>query len=82
MPKRRITGTVVSNAADKTVTVAVVRSVMHPLYRKRYRVTKKIIAHDPDNACQVGDTVTIEETRPLSARKRFIVVAGNQQAAA
>ena len=74
MPKRTLTGTVVSDKADKTITVAISRRVMHPIYRKRYQVTKKVAAHDPENTYKIGDTVTVSETRPLSARKRFEVV--------
>ncbi len=72
--KRRIIGIVVSNKAEKTATVAVERRVRHPIYRKAYTVTRKFLVHDEDNACQVDDVVTIEETRPLSARKRWRVV--------
>ncbi|MDP9212063.1 MAG: 30S ribosomal protein S17 [bacterium] len=71
---KQITGTVVSNKADKTVVIAVERRVRHAIYRKAYTVTKKFMAHDTDNACQPGDTVTIEATRPLSARKRWKVI--------
>lgn len=74
MAHKRLTGTVVSDKADKTVIVAVERSVLHPVYRKSYKVTKKFPAHDPVNAHKVGDVVTIEETRPLSATKRFQVI--------
>lgn len=70
---RRISGTVVSDKPDQTVIVATERKVVHPIYRKAYAVTKRIPAHDPDNSYKVGDTVTIEETRPLSATKRFKV---------
>lgn len=70
---RRLTGTIVSDKPDQTVIVAIERRVVHPIYRKSYAVTKRIAAHDPDNSHKVGEVVTITETRPLSATKRFIV---------
>jgi small subunit ribosomal protein S17 len=66
-------GTVVSNRMDKTVVVAVDYVMRHPLYHKRIRRTSKFMAHDEQNACNPGDIVRIEETRPLSKRKRWIV---------
>lgn len=76
---REFTGTVVSDKADKTVVVAVERRVTHPVYRKSYKVTKKFAAHDAQNTHKTGDVVTIRETRPLSATKRFIVIEENAQ---
>jgi small subunit ribosomal protein S17 len=70
---RSITGTVISDKPDQTIIVAVERTAVHPIYRKAYKVTKKITAHDPDNAHKTGDRVTITETRPISKTKRFIV---------
>ncbi len=67
-------GRVVSNAMDKSVVVAVDRLVKHPFYEKTVRRTSKFMAHDEQNACAVGDRVRIQETRPLSKRKRWIVV--------
>ena len=67
-------GRVVSNKMDKTVVVAVERRTMHPLYRKEIRKITKFYAHDEHNRCQVGDVVTIMETRPLSKTKRWRVV--------
>ena len=64
-------GTVSSAAADKTIVVTVNSSKTHPLYRKQYTVSKKFMAHDEKNEAAKGDRVRIEETRPLSARKRF-----------
>ena len=64
-------GTVSSAAADKTIVVTVNSSKTHPLYRKQYTVSKKFMAHDEKNEAKLGDRVSIEETRPLSARKRF-----------
>lgn len=66
-------GRVVSNGMSKSVIVAVDRLFEHPLYGKTIRRTSKFMAHDEENECQVGDKVTIEETRPMSKRKRWIV---------
>ncbi len=70
---RTMTGRVVSDGMDKTVTVAVDRVKMHRIYQKRYKATSTFLAHDEDNACSKGDRVTIEEMRPLSKRKRWRV---------
>ncbi|MDA8066847.1 MAG: 30S ribosomal protein S17 [Thermaerobacter sp.] len=67
-------GRVVSDKMDKTVVVAVERITTHPLYGRRIRRTARYKAHDPENACRVGDTVRMEETRPLSKDKRWRVV--------
>lgn len=67
-------GRVVSDKMDKTVTVAVDYLKPHPLYRKIIRKTSKFHAHDEENTCKVGDLVRIEETRPLSKTKRWLVV--------
>ncbi|MBL7033353.1 MAG: 30S ribosomal protein S17 [Candidatus Delongbacteria bacterium] len=69
-------GQVVSNGMEKTVVVVVVRKVKHPVYQKYYKSTKKYMAHDPGNfdILQVGDTVKIMETRPLSRHKRWVVM--------
>ncbi len=64
-------GVVTSNAMDRTITVAVEGSIPHRLYKKASKRTKKFKAHDKDNACQVGDVVRIQETRPLSKTKRW-----------
>jgi small subunit ribosomal protein S17 len=66
-------GVVTSNKMQKTVAVTVERQVIHPLYRRVVRRSSKFLAHD-EQGCQMGDTVRIEETRPLSARKRWRVV--------
>ena len=73
---RRVTkvGCVISNRMDKTVTVAVDYVTYHPLYKKLIRRKTKFKAHDESNNCQVGDTVMIAETRPLSKTKRWRVV--------
>lgn len=72
--KQKLQGTVVSRSGDKTVSVAVVRVSRHHLYGKNSTVTKKYLAHDPENKAEVGQKVTIAATRPLSARKRWIIV--------
>lgn len=71
--KREVSGTVVSDKMDKTVVVQVERLVKHPLYKKYIRRRNKFRAHDKDNMCQIGDRVTIIETRPLSKTKRWRV---------
>lgn len=76
MKKRRQQklGIVTGTKMQKTVVVTVERQVMHPLYKRVVRYTKKFLAHDEKKQCQPGDMVWIEETRPLSARKRWRVV--------
>lgn len=66
-------GQVVSNKMDKTVVVAIVDNVRHPLYKKIIKRTAKLKAHDENNACNIGDKVQIMETRPLSKDKRWRV---------
>ena len=66
-------GLVTSSAADKSVVVKVENLVMHPLYSKFVRTTSKFMAHDEENTCNEGDRVLIEECRPLSKRKRWLV---------
>lgn len=68
------TGVVTSNKMEKTITVAVVRKLKHPKYGKFLKKTKKFHAHDEKNECNIGDTVKIMETRPLSATKRWRLV--------
>ena len=72
--KRQMVGTVVSNKADKTVTVLVERLVKHKTYHKIMRRRTKFAAHDDRNDCQIGDTVLISESRPLSKSKRWRVI--------
>ena len=72
--RKQKVGRVVSNKMDKTVVVAVDYLRPHPIYRKTVRKTNKFYAHDEQNQCQTGDTVRIEETRPLSKLKRWRVV--------
>jgi small subunit ribosomal protein S17 len=70
---KTIIGIVASNKTDKTITVVSHGRKTHPIYKKQYPVSKKFMAHDPNNEAQPGDKVSIIETRPLSARKRFIL---------
>tara|TARA_A100001037_G_C15119657_1_gene623167 strand:- start:634 stop:873 length:240 start_codon:yes stop_codon:yes gene_type:complete len=74
MPRRVLTGTVVSNKMDKSVTVRVDRRVRHPIYKKFMTQSKKIAAHDAENTLEVGDVVRIRECRPISKSKRFEVI--------
>jgi small subunit ribosomal protein S17 len=76
MGKRRQekVGIVTSNKMQKTVVVTVERQITHPLYKRVVRRSAKFLAHDEKNQCKIGDTVRIEQTRPLSARKRWRVV--------
>jgi small subunit ribosomal protein S17 len=74
MPKRVLIGTVVSDKADKTVTVRVDRRVKHPLYGKIIRRSKKYHAHDADNAFRIGEQVRIEECKPISKSKAWTVI--------
>lgn len=71
--KTRI-GVVTSNKMDKTIAVSVERRLQHPIYGKFVKKSKKFIAHDEQNQCQIGDRVRIMETRPLSKRKRWRLV--------
>ena len=71
MPRRVMQGTVVSDKMDKSIVVRVERRVMHPMYKKFIRRSKKYVAHDEDNQSKVGDVVRIRECRPLSRRKRW-----------
>ena len=68
------TGKVTSNKMDKTIVVAVVDNVKHPLYKKIIKRTYKLKAHDANNGCNIGDTVKVMETRPLSKDKRWRLV--------
>jgi len=72
---------VVSDKGDKTVTVLVNRRVMHPIYKKYITRSKKYAAHDEKNVHKIGETVEIIECRPISKRKRWMVVGGEQSAA-
>lgn len=72
--KRILQGIVTSDKADKTITVKVERQVAHPIYKKYYKQSKKFMAHDENNEAHIGDTVKIRENRPLSARKRWVLI--------
>lgn len=72
---RTITGRVVSNKMDKTITVLVERVVKHPVYGKYIKRSTKMMAHDEQNACQEGDVVAITSCRPISKHKTFMLVS-------
>ena len=72
--RRVLVGRVVSDKMDKTITVEVTRRIKHPRYRKYSTRRKNYKAHDADNACRVDDTVVIQESRPLSRTKRWVVI--------
>ena len=74
MPKRTLQGLVVSDKGDKTIIVRVDRRVTHPIYKKIITRSKKFMAHDETNTYREGDTVRIEESRPLSKRKRWVAI--------
>lgn len=78
---RTVTGRVVSNKMDKSITVMVERFVKHPIYKKFVKRSTKIMAHDASNECQIGDLVTVQESRPLSKRKTWALVTINERAA-
>jgi len=80
MPRRVLQGVVVSDACNKTVTVRVERRLMHPIYKKYIIRSKKYAAHDEENRYRAGDTVRIEESRPISRRKHWIVLGGPEGA--
>ncbi len=77
---RTLTGKVVSDKMDKTITVLVERRVTHPLYGKIVKRSTKLHAHDEKNECRMGDTVVIRETRPLSKNKSFELVSVEERA--
>ena len=81
MPRRVLQGVVVSDKCDKTVTVLVERRVMHPVYKKIIKRSKRYHAHDESNGCSVGDVVRIEECRPISKTKTWRVLAEAESAA-
>ena len=78
MPRRLLSGTVVSSNSNKTIIVKVTRRVKHKIYKKIIKKAKKYHVHDEDNSYQSGDFVTIQESKPISKMKRWIVV--NDQA--
>jgi small subunit ribosomal protein S17 len=77
MPRRVLTGRVTSDKMDKTITVIVNRRVMHPLYKKFIRKSKKYAAHDETNLCKIGDLVRIQECAPISKRKTWTLLERN-----
>jgi len=79
--RKTLVGEVVSNKMDKTVTVRVDRLVRHPMFLRYMRRSRTFMAHDENNACQPGDKVKIIESRPLSRRKRWRVIAILERAA-
>jgi small subunit ribosomal protein S17 len=79
MPKRILTGTVVSSNADKTIVVKVTRRVKHKLYKKIINLSKKYHAHDENNKSKVGDSVRIIESKPISKLKSWIVMSDTQE---
>ena len=72
--RRERIGVVVSNSMEKSIVIAVNQKVKHPIYGKFVNKTTKFMAHDEENACNVGDTVKISETRPLSKNKRWRLI--------
>ena len=79
MSNRVLQGVVVSDAGDKTVIVRVERRVMHPVYKKFVTHSKKYAAHDEDNRWHAGDAVRIEESRPISKRKHWVVLGAIEE---
>ncbi len=78
---RTLQGVVVSNKMDKSIVVSVERFIKHPKYKKFIRKSTKIMAHDAENTCNIGDTVTIEEVKPLSKNKAWSLVSVDAKAA-
>ncbi len=81
MPRRVMQGVVVSDKMDKSIVVKVERRIMHPIYKKYMRRSKKYLAHDETNAARIGDTVRIVETRPMSKRKCWELLVDGENAA-
>jgi len=79
--RRTVTGRVISNKMDKTVSVAIERLIKHPVYGKYIRRTSKVMAHDANNDCKEGDRVAISECRPVSKNKSWQVVDVLERAA-
>ena len=77
MPKRILSGVVVSSNSNKTITVDVTRRIKHKLYKKIIRRTKKYHAHDENNEFKIGDNVSIVESRPISKLKKWIVISNS-----
>jgi small subunit ribosomal protein S17 len=79
MPKRVLHGVVVSDKSDKSIVVRVERRFTHPLLKKTVRRSKRYRAHDEVNQCKVGDRVSIQEGRPISKTKRWVVINNESQ---
>ena len=78
MPRRTLKGVVIADKVDMGITVRIDRLIMHPLYKKYIRRSKKFTVHDPENRFKVGDSIVIRECTPVSKRKRWeVVVEGN-----
>lgn len=77
---RTVSGTVVSNRMDKSITVLIERRERHPVYGKYVRKSKKLHAHDEENACNIGDTVTVVECRPISKTKTWMLKSIDERA--
>ncbi len=77
---RTLTGKVVSDKMDQTITVLVERRVQHPIYKKFVKRSTKVHAHDANNECQIGDVVTVKESRPLSKTKTWTLVTVDERA--
>jgi small subunit ribosomal protein S17 len=77
---RTLTGKVVSDKMDQTITVLVERRVQHPIYKKFVKRSTKVHAHDANNECQIGDVVTVKESRPLSKTKTWTLVTIDERA--
>ena len=77
---RTLTGKVVSDKMDQTITVLVERRVQHPVYKKFVKRSTKVHAHDANNECQIGDVVTVKESRPLSKTKTWTLVTVDERA--
>ena len=78
---RTLSGRVVSNKMDKSITVVVERFVKHPIYKKFVKRSTKVMAHDANNECQIGDSVTVAESRPMSKNKTWALVSIDERAA-
>jgi small subunit ribosomal protein S17 len=77
---RTMQGVVVSNKMDNSIVVSIARFIKHPKYKKFVRKSTKVMAHDADNACGIGDTVTIQECKPISKSKSWTLVSVDEKA--
>ena len=76
---RILTGVVISNKADKTITVKVERKVKHPIYGKVIKRASKVHVHDENNAASIGDIVSVKECRPISKLKTWVLITDNKE---